>query len=281
VVPELSRPQPRSSIEAVTSLRSARLASRPGTTWSYHNPNYQVAARLVEVVSGEPFDRYLGGHILQPAGMASSTSTTTDHQTVPGLTEGHVMAYGHAIPATGMGTFSVGEGGVVSSAADMARWLIVNANDGRAADGTRIVSGQGLRVLHTPSAPQVGYALGWATHGPTGAPTRLDHSGSLLTFTSEEALWPASATGWCCYSTPARRCCSTRTRSCTASSTSSKATARPPAAQAWPRPWTSSWRRSRWRRSPSAPWASSGQVAGLNADAAPRYGRRSVCFPPW
>jgi CubicO group peptidase (beta-lactamase class C family) len=195
VVPELSRPQPRTTTEAVASLRSARLASTPGTTWSYHNPNYQVAARLVEVVSGEPFGRYLSRHILQPAGMAASTSTATDDEAVPGLTGGHVNAYGQAISAPGMGSFLVGEGDVVSSAADMARWLIVHANDGRAADGTRIVSGRGLRVLHTPSAPRVGYALGWATHGPSGAPTRLDHSGSLLTFTSEEALWPASGYG--------------------------------------------------------------------------------------
>jgi CubicO group peptidase (beta-lactamase class C family) len=195
VVPELSRPQPRTSTEATTSLRSARLASTPGTKWSYHNPNYQIAARLVEVVSGEPFDRYLRRHIFQPAGMAASTSTATDDQPVPGLTEGHVNAYGHAIRAPGMGSFSVGDGGVVSSAADMARWLIVHANGGRAADGTRLVSGQGLRVLHTPSSPHVGYALGWATHGPSAAPTRLHHSGSVLTFTAEEALWPASGYG--------------------------------------------------------------------------------------
>ena len=195
VVPELRRTQPRTTTEATASLRSARLASTPGTSWSYHNPNYQVAARLVEVVSGEPFDRYLSRHIFQPARMASTTSTATEDQPVPGLTEGHVMAYGHAIPAPGMDSFSVGAGGVVSSAADMARWLIVHAGDGRAADGTRLVSSEGLRVLHTPSAPRVGYALGWATHGPSGAPTRLDHSGSLLTYTAEEAVWPSSGYG--------------------------------------------------------------------------------------
>ena len=70
MVPELSRTQPRTPTEATTSLRSAHLASSPGTSWSYHNPNYQVAARLVEVISGEPFDRYLSRHIFQPAGMS-------------------------------------------------------------------------------------------------------------------------------------------------------------------------------------------------------------------
>ncbi|HEX8487054.1 MAG TPA: serine hydrolase domain-containing protein [Propionibacteriaceae bacterium] len=195
VVPELSRPQPRTTAEATASLRSARLASTPGTSWSYHNPNYQVAARLVEVVSGQPFDQYLRRHIFQPAQMASATSTMTDRQPVPGLAGGHVNAYGHAVPAPGMGSFLVGEGDIVSSAADMARWLIVHTNDGQAPDDTRVVSERGLQVLHTPSAPGTGYALGWATHGPPGAVTRLEHSGNLLNFTSQAAVWPASGYG--------------------------------------------------------------------------------------
>ena len=195
VVPELSRSQPRTTVEATTSLRSARLASTPGTSFSYHNPNYRVAARLVEVVSGESFDQYQRNHIFQPAGMAATTSTVMDDQPVPGLTGGHLIAYGHAVPAPGMGIFSGGDGGVVSSAADMARWLIVHANGGESVDGTRVVSRQGLRVLHTPSAPGAGYALGWGTHGPAGAPTRLEHSGSVFTFTAEQALWPASGYG--------------------------------------------------------------------------------------
>ena len=135
---------------------------RPGTSWSYHNPNYQVAARLVEVLSGEPFDRYLRRHILEPAGMASSTSTATDDEPVPGLTEGHVTAYGHAFTAPGPGSYTVGDGGIVSSAADMARWLIVNANGGQAADGTRLVSGEGMRAAaHPERAAGSAYALGW------------------------------------------------------------------------------------------------------------------------
>jgi len=195
VVPELSRDQPNSPREATTSLRSARLASTPGTSYSYANPNYQVAARLVEVLSGEPFGRYLRRHVFGPAEMAATTSTATDDQPVPGLAEGHLIAYGHAFAAPGLGSFSTGDGGVVSSAADMARWLIVHANGGRAPGGTRIVSGRAMRLLHTPSAPRSGYALGWDTHGPIGAPTRVEHSGSLFTFTSEEALWPASGYG--------------------------------------------------------------------------------------
>ena len=85
-------------------------ASTPGTSFSYHNPNYRVAARLVEVVSGESFDQYQRNHIFQPAGMAATTSTVMDDQPVPGLTGGHLIAYGHAVPAPGLGTFSGGDG---------------------------------------------------------------------------------------------------------------------------------------------------------------------------
>ena len=78
-VDPLARQQPRSLAEAVSDLSAARLVARPGTQWNYHNPNYQVAARLVEVVAGEPFATYLGNHVFTPAGMtraSRSTSTT-------------------------------------------------------------------------------------------------------------------------------------------------------------------------------------------------------------
>ena len=71
-VPELSRPQPSSLAEATTSLSSARLLAAPGTQFNYHNPNYQVAARLVEVLSGQTSDAYLREHVFLPAGMSAS-----------------------------------------------------------------------------------------------------------------------------------------------------------------------------------------------------------------
>jgi CubicO group peptidase (beta-lactamase class C family) len=202
VVPDVSRTQPRTPREATTSLRTAHLATAPGTSFSYHNPNYQVAARLVEVLSGEPFNDYLRRHVLTPAGMGDSTATATDDQVVPGLPRGHVTAYGHAFTAPAFGTFTTGDGGVVSDAADMARWLIVNTSGGRGAGGTQLVSAAGMRTLHTPSTPGSPYVLGWGVHGSVdsatdraGGPARLEHSGSLLTYTSEAAIWPRSGYG--------------------------------------------------------------------------------------
>jgi len=194
-VDPLTRQQPRSLAEAVSDLSAARLVARPGTQWNYHNPNYQVAARLVEVVAGEPFATYLGNHVFTPAGMTSSVTVDLDDEAVPGLADGHVVSWGNAFPVAGPSTFDGGDGGVVSSAADMAKWLVVQTNHGRAVDGTQVISDRSLTEQHTAGPTAHSYALGWDTDGPAGAPTRLEHSGNLLTYSSYMEVLPESGYG--------------------------------------------------------------------------------------
>lgn len=193
-VPELSRPQPETLEAATTSLGSAHLVAAPGTQFNYHNPNYQVAARLVEVVGGEPFAAYLQRHIFAPARMTSSSTTLFDDEPVAGLAEGYVVAFGIPFATAAPHIFGAGAGDVVSTAADMGRWLIINANGGRTADGTSLISQEGLRQMHTARAPS-GYALGWETNGPAGRPERIHHSGTLLTFSAQQAVLPDSGFG--------------------------------------------------------------------------------------
>ena len=57
--------------------------------------------------------------------MTASLTTYTDNEPVPGLTDGHVIAYGHPIPVRAPATFEAGAGDVVSTAADLAHWLVV------------------------------------------------------------------------------------------------------------------------------------------------------------
>ena len=117
--PEVSLPQPDTLAGAVERLRAARLVADPGTTWNYHNPNYQVAARLVEVVSGETFAGYVQRHIFGPLAMDRSSSTATDDEAVPGLADGHSSAYGRAVPCPGRATSSRARAG---SSARLRTW---------------------------------------------------------------------------------------------------------------------------------------------------------------
>ena len=78
--PAFSRPQPGSSRELVAGMSTDRLASTPGSQWEYHNPNYKVAARLVEVVTGRPFAAYLREHVFDPLGIHDSSAIDTAGQ---------------------------------------------------------------------------------------------------------------------------------------------------------------------------------------------------------
>ncbi|MBC7973606.1 MAG: beta-lactamase family protein [Myxococcales bacterium] len=192
--PEISRPQPSTLAGAVERLRDAELVADPGTEFNYHNPNAMVAARLVEVVRGEPFAEVLRRHVFAPLGMGDSSTTDLDTQRTPGLARGHTFAYGFAVPVEGPGYFVGGAGGVVTTAADMARWLIANVNDGVAADGTRLVSAEGMHTLHTPREAG-GYALGWDADGPLDAPTRIDHGGCCFAWSAHQTLLPQTGHG--------------------------------------------------------------------------------------
>ncbi|MFI6822875.1 serine hydrolase domain-containing protein [Micromonospora sp. NPDC050187] len=179
--------------EVVASMRTARLAADPGTRFEYHNPNYQVAARLVEVVSGQPFDDYLRQHVFRPLGMADSRTGATADDLPPGA-RGHRMVAGKAVALPEPPAFGAGSGGVLSTAHDMAAWLIAQNDQGRGPDGTPVVSAAALAETHR--RPATGsYGLGWTIgETPSGAPL-VDHTGGLITITAYQAVLPASGYG--------------------------------------------------------------------------------------
>jgi CubicO group peptidase (beta-lactamase class C family) len=168
----------KSLAELVRALDTATLVAEPGQEFRYHNPNYSVAARLVEVVSGQPFPDYLREHVLAPLGMSAHERAA----------DGYVPAYGMWFARPELPHF---DGDLVAGTAeDMARWLI--AHQGR---GPRVVSDEGLRVLHTPPAGEE-YAMGWGVDTPEVGHRRLSHSGNLFTYTAAQAIVPATGYGF-------------------------------------------------------------------------------------
>ncbi|MFD1935972.1 serine hydrolase domain-containing protein [Nonomuraea mangrovi] len=183
---ERSLPQPDSLKGAVARLEHARLAAAPGTTFSYHNTNYQVAARLVEVVSGEPFAAYLKRHVFDPLGMRHSSTVDTERD-LPDSARGHLTVLGQAFAMPEPSGFGNGSGGVLSSAGDMARWLIAQ-DDG-------FVPVESLKELRTPSQQNDSYALGWEIGATERGTPVIGHGGDLFTSTAEQLLLPGSGYG--------------------------------------------------------------------------------------
>lgn len=174
--PDLVRPQPGTLAAAVARLADAPLADEPGTKFHYHNPNYEVAARLVEVVAGTPFADYLRTNVFGPLGMSSSSTVDT-----PAGAHGYVRAFGIPVAVDEPDWFVNGSHGVLTTAEDMARWLIAQG-------GSPVLSPASLTLAHTP-APGRDYALGWATW----TPGQVSHSGQWFSYTAAQILLPG---GW-------------------------------------------------------------------------------------
>jgi CubicO group peptidase (beta-lactamase class C family) len=56
----------------IQEYAGGKLDFEPGTRWSYSNTGYIILGRVVEKVSGKPFDQFLTDRILKPAGMTNT-----------------------------------------------------------------------------------------------------------------------------------------------------------------------------------------------------------------
>lgn len=102
----------------------------PGSTPSYSNYGTALAGHIVERVSGLSFDDYIEKRIFAPLGMAHSTF----RQPLPAALKAD-MATGYRKASTGPVKFEIvgpsPAGGLSSTGADMARFMIAHLNDGR------------------------------------------------------------------------------------------------------------------------------------------------------
>lgn len=185
---------PRTAKDAVANLRSSKLAYDPGGDWDYCNPNYWVAARLVEVVSGETFPDYLQRHIFNPLGLTSTT-----HHDVPAeannVATTHSYAFGHAVHVGDAPGFAGGAGGVVTTAADLGTWLLFQGGHRVPGQQGHVLGSDLLDEMHRRQSPgrqySTGYALGWWNGEPAdGGITRISHSGTGGGITAYQGLFP-------------------------------------------------------------------------------------------
>ncbi|MBB4932908.1 CubicO group peptidase (beta-lactamase class C family) [Lipingzhangella halophila] len=179
--------------EAVAILESMELTAEPGTRFQYFNGNYWMLARMIESVSGEPFGAYLDDAVFSPLGMEDSTTFENAGRAVSetdGLQSGHTSAYGTAVARQEPADFVVGAGSVVSTAADMARWLAPYTSGGRTAEGEPFVSAATIDAMLTPSDPAGEYALGWRDGTPDGSDRpRMSHGGTQLSYSAYQGIY--------------------------------------------------------------------------------------------
>ncbi len=144
--------------EFVAKISKLPLAHQPGSTWEY-GMSVDVLGRIVEVVSGMPFDRFLEERITKPLKMTDTAFYLNPSQVAR-------MAEFQADPKTGkrppMGEsadftkekvkFFSGGGGLLSDASDYSRFCQMLVNGGEL-DGVRLLSPKTLAVMASDQLP--------------------------------------------------------------------------------------------------------------------------------
>jgi CubicO group peptidase (beta-lactamase class C family) len=184
--PEMRMVQPSSLAERVASLQSAVPKDAPGEAFHYFNSNYALVARIVEAVSGKPFEAVLEDRLFKPLGMARTYAVPTfalaKAQRTPPAT-GNVAAYGQAWRWHEPGGFLGGHGGVISIASDMGRWLRWQMTG-----QPNILRPELLTLMQSPPAGS-SYAMGWFQQTNDGE-TMLWHDGVFSTVFADIVIKP-------------------------------------------------------------------------------------------
>ncbi|MGE3309968.1 MAG: serine hydrolase domain-containing protein [Limisphaerales bacterium] len=155
---------------------AAPMQFEPGEKWSYCQSGINAAGRIVEVVSGMSFDRFLQERLFDPLGMKDTTFYPTDSQRnrlVTAYARNRETGSLDAVPPRPefgpRDRPPQGNGGLYSTATDYARFCRMLLSGG-SLDGRRYLSGESLAFLSTPQTGSLptGFFQN-ATYGNRGA----------------------------------------------------------------------------------------------------------------
>jgi CubicO group peptidase (beta-lactamase class C family) len=146
--------------DLVRKLRDIPLCADPGARWSY-GISTDVVGHLCELISGQPFDRFLAERIFNPLGM-----TDTGFTVPPGRLDRFTACYGRrdgtpryqllddptSSMFAGPRSYLSGSAGLVSTAGDYLRFCRMLARGGEL-DGVRILGPRTLRFMTANHLP--------------------------------------------------------------------------------------------------------------------------------
>jgi CubicO group peptidase (beta-lactamase class C family) len=147
----------RSLSDLVPAFASKPLAFEPGSKWKYSQSGILTLGRIIEVVSGMPFEDFLQKRIFDPLGMKDTTFYLTEAQmprwVIPAKSEGEQplpgeigLLYGH--PPTWRDHYPASNSGLFSTAPDYTRFAQMLLNGG-VLDGRRYLTAEAVSMMST------------------------------------------------------------------------------------------------------------------------------------
>jgi CubicO group peptidase (beta-lactamase class C family) len=138
-----------------------------GEVWAYNNAGFYIAGRVIEVVTGKPFEAAAKKLVLEPLGMERAYFFPADVIT-------HRFAVGHEVQDDevevarpwAIGRAVAPAGGIVTTVRELLRYARFHMGDGTAADGTRLLAPESLQAMRDPQVEAGGsidaMGLTWA-----------------------------------------------------------------------------------------------------------------------
>lgn len=175
---------------------------RDGAQFDYSNANYDMLARLVEVVSGQDFPRFIEERIFSPLGMEESFVGPPDEGTIAVQGHYHNLFLGYRPHTPAMPPGTSGSFLMFASAEDLTRLMLLHLSG-----SPDVISPEGLATLHSgrPYSPgaKVRYAGGLRVEPPgmpglpesLGGYTTLWHNGDATSYKSNLWMMPEAGIG--------------------------------------------------------------------------------------
>ena len=199
-------PSTYSRKEIARRIRYIPLATSFRSSYAYDNVLYLVAGELIEAVSGQSWEDFVRDRILRKVGMTGSDvrSGAAGQGNIAGT---HAEVNDTVRPVSPFaGDNTNPAAGIMAGAADMAKWMLVQLDSGRVADGSRLFASTSAKQLWrevTPTpigdvpggmaelkhlrATMAGYALGLGVRDYRGYILR-QHTGGLPGYLSKVAM---------------------------------------------------------------------------------------------
>jgi CubicO group peptidase (beta-lactamase class C family) len=186
----------------IASFPALPQLTAPGELWAYCSTGFMLAGRVVEVVTGQPFEAAMRQRIFEPLGLDHSFFFANEAIVYPN-------AVGHTLRTPGGNEHEVRRkyllarnvapaGGIISDAGDLLTFAAFSMGDGTW-NGRRVLSPAVLAAMLTPQVraahfAAAGYAewggLGWAIRSIDGVKV-VEHGGSLNGFEVKLKVVPA------------------------------------------------------------------------------------------
>ena len=188
--------QDETDLEAYVKTKPPVQVFEPGTTPGYSNYGMALAGYIVQRVSGQPFETYVREHVLEPAGMTSSTYEQPLPKDMAGSLGPGYTSTGEEVPFELMGDFPAGS--LTVSAPDFAAFM--NAQLSRS---PKLLREETWEQMWSPGLGEE--QLGnWAKAGEMGlgyfdlsrhGRRVVGHGGDIVGWHSQFELYPEENTG--------------------------------------------------------------------------------------